>query len=102
MKTNNDKKPVTPDQFERDPKETGSGKSSKNPATSHNEPFDEGQFEKPKKEPDPFGTVQDKEEEEKLKDQVELKGPIVKGELEAGPDKTKGEDLWDEEGDLSI
>ncbi|MBP6733071.1 MAG: hypothetical protein KA149_13480 [Chitinophagales bacterium] len=77
MKTDNDQKKVI-EKFDRSKERTGGDKVTKNPATSNNVPFDEGQFEEPQK-----GLVEDEDNEEEQR-------------------KNQGKDIHEEKGDLGI
>ena len=77
MKTDNDQKKVI-EKFDRSKEPTGGDKVTKNPATSNNVPFDEGQFEEPQ-----TGLVEDEDKAEEQR-------------------KKQGKDIHEEKGDLGI
>ncbi len=82
-----DKKKTAPEKFDRSDLKSGGNKPTKNPATTNNEPFDEGQWETPNKLP-AEGEMTDEDKNNK--------------EDETGEDKRLRENFEKEKGDLSI
>lgn len=71
MKTDNDQKKVI-EKYDRSDEPSNEGKINKNPATTNNVPFDEGQLEEPKKD-----LQSDIRQDKKGKDIHEDKGDLA-------------------------